>query len=210
MKKPVIFFDWDGTLCDSMELCVNENRRVLERMGLPAVPESTLRRCNGPTFEEAAPMLGIPPERMAEYCRVRLQCALELVPEVNRLFDGARELLAALAPHAELCIVSNGTAEYVARCKDVFGLHGVFHRTMTCHPERTKAQNLALLLAELQPERAVMVGDRLGDIRAGKENSIPTIAAAFGYGTEEEFAEADLRADTMAELQQMLLDFCRN
>ena len=209
MKRPVICFDWDGTLCDSMELCINENRMTLERMGLPARPVELLRRCNGPTFEEAAPMLGIPPERMDEYCRIRLSCALELVPVVNRLFDGARELLAALAPHAELCIVSNGTPEYIARCMDVFGMHGVFHRTVTCHPERTKTQNLALLLQELQPERVVMVGDRLGDIRAGRGNGIPTIAACFGYGTEEEFAEADMRAATMAELQQLLLDFCR-
>lgn len=192
-----------------MELCVNENRMTLERMGLPAMPEATLRRCNGPTFEEAAPMLGVPPERMDEYCRVRLACALSLVPTVNRLFDGARELLAALAPHAELCIVSNGTAEYIALCKDVFQLHGVFRRTMACHPERTKSQNLALLLADLEPEHAIMVGDRLGDILAGKDNGLPTIAACFGYGSEEEFAQADQRAATMAELQAMLLDFCR-
>ena len=206
--KPVICFDWDGTLCDSMELCVNENRMVLERLGLPPVPEATLRRCNGPTFEEAAPMLGVPPERMEEYCTKRLECALSLVDQVNRLFPGARELLTALAPHAELCIVSNGTAPYITRCKDVFGLHGVFRRTVTCHPERTKTQNLALLLEELQPERAVMVGDRLGDILAGKANGLPTIAACFGYGSEAEWAQADQRAATMAELQQLLLDFC--
>ena len=206
--KPVICFDWDGTLCDSMELCVNENRMVLERLGLPPVPEATLRRCNGPTFEEAAPMLGVPPERMEEYCTKRLECALSLVDQVNRLFPGARELLTALAPHAELCIVSNGTAPYITRCKDVFGLHGVFRRTVTCHPERTKTQNLALLLEELQPERAVMVGDRMGDILAGKANGLPTIAACFGYGSEAEWAQADQRAATMAELQQLLLDFC--
>ena len=210
MKKPLICFDWDGTLCDSMDLCINENRRVLERMGLPPVDEATLRRCNGPTFEEAAPMLGIPADRMAEYCRVRLACALELVPEVNRLFPGVKELLAALAPHADLAIVSNGTAPYIARCKDVFGLHGVFCRTVTSHPERTKAQNLALLLADMQPERAVMVGDRLGDIRAGKDNHLPTIAACFGYGNDAEYAEADMRAATMEELQQMLLAFCKS
>ncbi len=208
MKKPVICFDWDGTLCDSMELCVNENRMVLERMGLPAVPVETLRRCNGPTFEEAAPMLGIPPERLEEYCRVRLECALSLVPVVNHLFDGTRELLTALAPHADLCIVSNGTPDYLARCMEVFGLQGVFHRIVACHPERTKSQNLALLLEELQPTRAVMVGDRLGDILAGRDNGLPTIAACFGYGTEGECAEADLQAESMQALLGMLRDFC--
>ena len=207
--KPVICFDWDGTLCDSMELCVQENRNTLRLMGLPDQPDEVLRRCNGPTFEEAAPIIGIPPERMEEYCRIRLSCALELVPKVNRLFPGARELLAALAPHAELCIVSNGTEEYLTRCMKQFGLEGVFHRIVWCHPERTKTQNLALLLAELQLEKAIMVGDRIGDIRAGKDNGLPTIAAAFGYGNDAEFAEATQRADTMEELQALLLRFAK-
>lgn len=208
--KPVICFDWDGTLCDSMELCVQENRNTLRLMGLPDQPDEVLRRCNGPTFEEAAPMLGVPADRMAEYCTKRLECALSLVPTVNRLFPGAKELIAALAPHADLAIVSNGTAPYLRRCKDVFSLHGVFCRTVTSHPERTKTQNLAMLLSEMQPERAVMVGDRLGDIRAGKANGLPTIAACFGYGNDAEYAEADMRAETMEELQQMLLNFCKS
>ena len=207
-RKPIIFFDWDGTLCDSMNLCIHENRMTLERMGLPAVPEATLRRCNGPTFEEAAPMLGIPPERMAEYCRIRLGCALELVPQVNRLFDGARELLNALAPHARLCIVSNGTEAYLNRCMAHFGLEGVFHRIVFSHPERTKTQNLARLLAELQPTRAVMVGDRLGDIRAGRDNGLYTIAASFGYGSDAEFTDANECVPSMEALQARLLAIC--
>ena len=166
-----------------------------------------LRRCNGPTFEEGAPLIGVPADRLAEYCRIRLGCALALVPKVNRLFPGARELLAALAPHADLCIVSNGTEAYLKLCMQQFGLEGVFCRMVWSNPERTKTQNLAGLIAELQPERAVMVGDRIGDITAGRNNGLPTIAAAFGYGGEEEYAQADQRADTMAELQHLLLRF---
>ena len=209
--KPVICFDWDGTLCDSMELCISENRTTLLRMGLPDLPDETLRRCNGPTFEEAAPIIGIPPERMEEYCRIRLSCALELVPKVNRLFPGARELLAALAPHAELCIVSNGTPEYLGLCLQVFGMEDVFSHVVTCHPERTKGQNLALLLEQLPQDKArvVMVGDRLGDIRAGKENGLTTVAAGYGYGSDAEFAQADHVADSMQQLQQTLLRFCQ-
>ncbi len=208
MKKPVIFFDWDGTLCDSMQLCIEENRNTLRLLGLPDQPDEVLRRCNGPTFEEAAPIIGVPQARMEEYCRIRLSCALALVEKVNRLFPGARELLSALKDKAELCIVSNGTQAYLTRCMQHFGLEGVFHRIVWSHPERTKGQNLAGLIAELQPECAVMVGDRIGDIRAGRENGLTTIAAAFGYGNDAEYAEADLRADSMAQLQEMLLHFC--
>ncbi len=208
MMKPVICFDWDGTLCDSMDLCIHENAGTLRKMGLPAVPESSLRACNGPTFEEAAPLLGIPEERMEEYCRVRLETALELVPQVNRLFDGARELLDALRDRAVLCIVSNGTQAYLELCMRVFGLEGVFDRIVFSRPGRTKGQNLAILLAELQPERAVMVGDRQGDIRAGQENGLPTVAAGFGYGNDAEYAQANVCVPTMEALQELLLRFC--
>ena len=209
LKKPVIFFDWDGTLCDSMQLCIEENRNTLRLLGLPDQPDEVLRRCNGPTFEEAAPMIGIPADRMEEYCRVRLSCALDLVERVNRLFPGARKLLTALQPHAELCIVSNGTEAYLKKCLKHFQLEDVFRLVIWCHPERTKTQNLALAIEALQPDRAIMVGDRTGDIRAGKANGLPTVAAAFGYGSAEEWAEADYTANTMDELQTLLLRFAK-
>ena len=154
-------------------------------------------------------MIGIPADRMEEYCRVRLSCALDLVEKVNRLFPGVRELLTALHPHADLCIVSNGTEAYLKKCLKHFRLEDVFRLVVWCHPERTKTQNLALAISELQPERAVMVGDRLGDFRAGKANGLPTVAAAFGYGNSVEWAEADLRADSMAELQSLLITFAK-
>lgn len=205
--KPVICFDWDGTLCDSMQLCIEENRSTLADMGLPPKPETVLRACNGPTFEEAAPMLGIPDDRMDEYCRIRLGNALSLVPKVNRLFPGAKDMLLTLREHADLCIVSNGTQAYLTLCMQQFGLEGVFRRIVWSRPDRTKTENLAALLAELKPERAIMVGDRLGDLRAGKANGLRTVAAAFGYGSDAEYAEADLRADSMPALQRLLLDF---
>ncbi len=208
MKKPVIFFDWDGTLCDSMALCIRENRNALLEMGLPDQPDEVLGRCNGPTFEDAAPIIGVPADRMDEYCRVRLACELDLVPQVNRLFPGTKELLTALRGKAELCIVSNGTKDYLNLCVRHFGLEDAFRRIAHSRPDRTKGQNLAALIAELSPEKAIMVGDRIGDIRAGQENGLPTIAAAFGYGNNEEYAQASSRADTMAELQNMLLRFC--
>ena len=42
--KPVIYFDWDGTLADSMDLCMGEIALSLEWMGLPPRTESELRK----------------------------------------------------------------------------------------------------------------------------------------------------------------------
>lgn len=204
MTQPVICFDWDGTLCDSMTLCVEELRLTLTRMGLPVPPEEVLRRCNGPTDEEAAAIIGIPEGRVAEYMDIRLRAGLELCPTVNRLFPGVKEMLEDLRGRATLCIVSNGQREYIELCQRLFGLEGVFLRREAFQHGRSKAQALAEVLAALEPERVWMVGDRLGDLAAGKQNGVPTIAACYGYGTPQEWSAADRQAATVEALAELL------
>lgn len=206
MAKPVICFDWDGTLCDSMRLCVEELRLTLRRMGLPAQPDEVLGRCNGPTYEEAASIVGVPEERVEEYTRIRLQAGLELCPTVNHLFPGIREMLEALRGQATLCVVSNGMSDYLDLCLRSFGVEGVFERIETFRHGRSKAEALAEVIADLKPERVWMVGDRLGDIEAGKANGVPTVVACYGYGTPDEWAVADMQARTVEELTALLLE----
>lgn len=206
MTRPVICFDWDGTLADSMPLCVAEVRRTLRQMGLPEQPEEVLRRCNGPTYEDAAAIVGVPCDRMTEYMDIRLRAGMELCPTVNRLYPGTREMLESLRGRAMLCVVSNGQREYIDLCLRLFGLEGVFTRTEAFRHGRSKAQALAEVLADLGASQAWMVGDRLGDIEAGKANGIPTIAACYGYGTPDEWNAADRQAATVAELGNMLLE----
>ena len=207
MAKPVICFDWDGTLADSMQLCVEELRLTLTRMGLPVPPDEVLRRCNGPTHEEAASIVGVPQERVGEYSAIRLSASLELCPTVNHLFPGVREMLDALRERATLCVVSNGIRDYLDLCIRSFGVEGVFERTETFRHGRSKAQALSEVLADLRPERVWMVGDRLGDIEAGKANGVPTVAACYGYGTPEEWAAADVQARTVEELLRIFAEW---
>ena len=206
MAKPVICFDWDGTLCDSMGLCVEELRLTLRRMGLPGQPEEVLRRCNGPTYEEAASIVGVPGDRVAEYSDIRLKAGLELCPTVNHLFPGVKAMLEALRGRATLCVVSNGMGDYIDLCLRSFGLAGMFDRIETFRHGRSKAQALGEVLGDLRPERVWMVGDRLGDIEAGKANGIPTVAACYGYGTPEEWDVADFKARTVEGLTAFLME----
>lgn len=206
MAKPVICFDWDGTLCDSMRLCIEELRLTLKRMGLPELPDKVLGRCNGPTYEEAAAIVGVPVERIGEYTDIRLKAGLELCPTVNHLFPGIREMLETLRGKATLCVVSNGMRDYLDLCQRSFGTEGIFERMETFRHGRSKAQALGEVLADLKPERVWMVGDRLGDIEAGRANHIPTVVACYGYGTPEEWAVADMRARTVGELSALLTE----
>lgn len=204
MNRPIIFFDWDGTLGDSMELCIREVSLTLERMGLPPVDEATLRACNGPTYEETVPMLGVPPERAEEYRRTRTACEMELIAQTLTLFPGVEEMLCALRPLADMVVVSNGLQEYLNFSAKFTGLDGFFTRMQGCIPGKTKAQVLGQMLSEMLPSRCVMVGDRLSDILAGKANAVPTVAACYGFGNQAEYAQADYRVNSPMELVPLL------
>lgn len=204
MKRPVIFFDWDGTLADSMPLCIAEIRLALERMGLPKLPEALIAQCNGPTYEESVGVLGIPEERAKEFLHERKEAEMALVPTVQRLFPGVRGMLDSLREVADLAIISNGMPEYLALSLRVMGLEKAFVRVQGQIPGKTKGEALSVVLAELTPSRAVMVGDRLGDLLAGRQNGLPTVAACYGYGNEAEYAHADRQARTVAELTTLL------
>ena len=203
-QRRLICFDWDGTLADSMNLCVQEIRLALERCGLPPVPEEVIRRCNGPIYQESTAVLGLPPERAEEFLAARFQAEMEIVASTQRLFPGVKEMLLALCPEADLAIVSNGLPDYLSRSLQVTGLAGLFTQVRPLCPGLSKAQSLAALLAETQPVAALMVGDRAGDLQAGKSCGLTTVAAAYGYGTAEEWALADAVAEQPMELVRLL------
>lgn len=202
--RSVLFFDWDGTIADSMALCIGQIRLALQRMGLPDLPDSQIRKCNGPTYEQAVPILGIPEELGKEFLRQRQIAEMEVVPGMQRLFPGVREMLDALHGRAMLVIVSNGLAEYIDLSIRVMGMTGVFDRIQPLVPGRTKAELLHQLIEELKPDRALMIGDRLGDIDAGRVNGLPTVAACYGYGNDAEYAQADYQAATVEDLHALL------
>jgi len=50
-----------------------------------------------------------------------------------------------------------------------------------------------------------MIGDRSFDFDAARANNVKTIAAAWGYGTREEYATANALALTPADILSLLL-----
>ena len=202
--RPLICFDWDGTLADSMELCRAECRSTLRIMGLPPVSQEALSACNGPTNYEASHILGVPDERRDEYMAIRAAENLRLCPSENRLFPGIRELLEELSRRADLAVVSNGQLPYIRLGIEIFGVAPYVSGVRGYTPGLTKAQLLRDLLEERRPERAVMVGDRLGDLEAGRACGLPTVAAGYGYGDDEEYAHADHVCRSVEELRAYL------
>lgn len=210
MKKPVIFFDWDGTLADSMHLCICGIETAMKKLGLPALPRERIVQCNGPAFDESVHILDIPADKAEAFLRLRRQTEMDVIPTVQRLFPGVRTMLETLLPMADLVVASYGLKDYLHQSAQTLGVDSMFMRIQHAMPGKTKAEMVGILLEELQPTRAVMVGDRLGDLMAGRDNGIPSIAACYGYGNAEEWKHADACAASAEELTNMLTAFCQS
>lgn len=208
--KPLLFFDWDGTLADSMPICIGECRMALSALGLPDLPDETIKLCNGPTYAGGCEILGIPNELRAAFMEKRRAAGLMLVDTHQSLFPGVTEMLEDLKDKAQLVIVSNGNADYLEKSVDVMHVRHYFTHIQANRVGYTKAQLIASILDEVKPERAFMIGDRQTDFDAGRANGLPTVAACFGYGNEKEYAQADERADTVPELLKVLRRLIEN
>ena len=202
-----IYFDWDGTLADSMDLCLQEVAEALQAVGHERVTGAELRACNGPTPAESCGFFGLEGERAEAYLQARHDAQLRLIPTLQKLYPGIAQSVWRLKERAELYIVSNGLGDYVRASVRSTGLDGAFSRIEAGHPELTKGQLLGKMLADARSDRAILVGDREGDIRAALENGLPAIAVRYGYGTEAEFAGATRIVDTVAAMEQALMEW---
>lgn len=209
MSKTLVIFDFDGTIVDSMQLAIIGARKTLQQMNLPDFPDDEmLRKVNGPTMEETSELLNVPPNLQQDYIR---QCSgnnMELLPTLQRCFDGIPEMLEKISGSASVAIASNGKNEYISKSLDMLNLWKYFSHVLTSSTGMPKEKQIETLLKSVHPSKAIMVGDRAGDIRAGKLNGLPTICTKYGYGTAEEWAMADDTAQNVNELAEKLMKFC--
>ncbi len=215
-----ICFDIDGTLSDTDDIVVARLARWLQPLAwlrLTAAPERLARRLvmasETPLNElyEATDRLGLDAAllRLARVLRVFLparQPAYRLVP-------GVRAMLAALAPHYRLAVVSARPRPSTLGFLTHFGLTPYFQPCIataeTC--EHTKPDPAPLHWAArclgVPPEACLMVGDTTVDIRAGRAAGAQTVGVLCGFGEEAELRRfgADLILPTTADLATVLL-----
>ena len=193
MSAPIIIFDLDGTLVDTAPDLIDTLNVVFAREGLPPVAYQTARNLIG-GGARAMIARGVEAEG-----RVFEQPKLEQmfddfiayysahVADRSRPFPGLIDALDTLAASGHRFAVCTNKLErlsvllleklkltdrFVAICgQDTFGIQKpdpeILHRTIAA--------------AGGDPQRAIMIGDSLTDIRTARAAGVPVIAVDFGY-----------------------------
>ena len=204
MKRPVlIVFDLDGTLTDSCELGHYLFKEVFRRLGFGEISDELADSFNGPSSDEVCRIMGIE-DRKAEYNALIDEVETALVKSMGKIYPGVIQMLADLAPHAHLAILTNGSPVYCQTCIDEYGFAPYIGLRAGFASGITKAMRIGMWEQELGARRVIVVGDRSTDISNARAANAYAIGVTFGLGTRAELSGADVLCDSA----QQITDAC--
>ena len=194
---PALIFDLDGTLTDSKPGILGCLRKTIDAHGLDCA--EPLDRFIGPPVEvwmsELLPN-GTDEEQATIIRDYRAYYDREGWKN-NSVFAGVREMITQLHYKGyPLFVCTSKQRHFAIRILDLFELSGMFTAIYGDQAEfasHSKEDLLGLLLRErgLEKDAAWMIGDRSFDIDAARANQVRALAAGWGYGLAEEWAQAD-------------------
>lgn len=195
----LLIFDLDGTLYNTESSIICAVNLLFDELGLARPDVSDILANIGKTtvmfFKSLLPAQ-IAPEAAADRFRILER---EAVKKSGRLYPGVQELLKKLkSDGCSLCVVSNGSLEYIELVLKSTGISGFFTRTYSAKYHDSKATLIKELVTP--DDRAVIIGDTTADIDAAIKNNLPSIAALYGYGDKKNLREATFTAQSAEEI----------
>ncbi|ARI77896.1 nucleosidase [Halobacillus mangrovi] len=207
-----IIFDMDGTLFQTdkiLEISLEDTFNYL----------SSLNQWEKETpIEKYREIMGVPLPRVWEALlphhsiEVRKQAdsyfLQRLIENIRsgkgELYPNVREVLSYLKENNySIYIASNGLMEYLKAIVRYYHLDEWVAETFSIEQVDTlnKSDLVRTILEKNEHSQGAVVGDRLSDIHAAKENGLASIGCQFDFAKEEELLQADKVIHALIELK---------
>ena len=194
-----ILIDLDGTLTDPKEGIHRSIRFALEKLGYPIADEVDLDWTIGPPLKGSlARLLNSQSDELAEQALAAYRERFAVIGLFeNQVYPNVAETLHKLKQQDyQLFLATAKPTVYAKQILVHFELDQYFteiHGSELTGERTNKADLIAYILEQeqLNAQHCVMVGDREHDIFGARRNGIETIAVTYGYGSPEEFAQAE-------------------
>ncbi len=205
-----VLFDVDGTLVDSREFVLGAMEHALRTHQLPVPARVALAATIGPPLEECYRKF-VPDADLRALCEAHRAWQRERLKLVVPFPHTLATLETLRSFHVRLAAVTSRSRVSSLGSLDGAGLSGLLEVTISAEDApRTKPDPDPLLLAlerlGVNAAEAVMIGDTLADIQAGKAAGMKTIAALYGFaGPSLQSAPADYFIRDIAEVVPLVM-----
>ncbi len=213
MKKSCVLFDLDGTLTDSQEGIMNSIEYMLAYYGISVENRSRLRPWLGPPLKDSLmKYYGFDEKKALEGVEIYREYFDRQGIFENRVYPGVPWMLECLKGRGYFLALATSKPETAAkRVLEHFHLVRYFDFVggATLDDRRVnKADVIRYVLQAcnvIEPEKAIMVGDREHDVYGARKNGLETIGVLYGYGSNEELERAG--AEYIAEKAEDIVKF---
>jgi phosphoglycolate phosphatase len=206
----IAIFDWDGTLCDSIEHIVGAMRDAAVEVALEPPTAAEVRNIVGLGLPQALARLFPALDNGQRVALASVYSRHFSSPErgTARLFDGAMDTLQALRSRGiELAVATGKSRRGLNRVLAELGLADFFEATRCADETRSKPH--PLMVHEIMGDRGksvdevLVIGDSEYDMAMAREAGVRSVAVSFGVHDNERLSAFEPLA-IIDELPQLL------
>lgn len=211
MQVDLLIFDLDGTLLDSKQTIACSINFMLQQLGRPQKAVDLICSYIG-IGDRNLIMQSVDGDKqvLEQGLSIFRRDYPERIKKNGRLFDGTREMLEHFK-NKKKAIVSNGGRNMVEISLKKHGIEACFDMLVGGEDESCAKPNpcqieKVLKTLQVEPSKAIMVGDLVLDIQAGKNAGIKTCGTTYGIGRKEDLisAKPDFMIDDVSELMSLI------
>lgn len=183
MKKiSAVIFDLDGTLANTLPLCIQAFRQSVEPLINRPVSDAEIIATFGPS--EEGTIMALAPDHYDKGVADYLHYYEKLHPTCPVPFEGIEAMLQTLQRKSIRIAMVTGKGEHsTAISLKYFGLTSYFPLIQTGSPKGArKREGIQAILNDwsgIKKEEVIYVGDAPSDIKASRQAGVPVVAAAW-------------------------------
>ena len=212
----LILFDLDGTITDSKEGITKSVQYALNKYGIIIDNPDKLLPFVGPPLHKSFEIFyGFDEKKSFEAVDFFREYFKEKGIFENEVYSGMKELLINLKKEGKTVALATSKPQLFAeQILKHFDLHHLFDYIKGSNLDGSmtdKTEIIADVLTNLkhfEKSKTVMIGDRDYDIIGARNNNIDSIAAGYGFGTEEEIEKIapTFVAENIKQLKELLVN----